>query len=63
VDATEREQVEVLRRIAERGLKKAQDGSAIDCFNHNWSEEPAEDVHAGYIDLFQHLLDEIERLK
>lgn len=40
------EQVEIIRRIAERGLAKAQ---------KNNDQE--------YIDLFQHLLDEISRLK
>lgn len=38
------EQKEILRRIAERGLRKALE------------EDPS------FVDLFQHLLDEIERL-
>ena len=38
---------DVLRRIAERGLKMAQDRAD--------SQE--------YIDIFQHLLDELERIK
>ena len=41
------EQVEILRRIAERGLKLAQQGDPGDY---------------KFIDVFQHLLDEIERL-
>jgi hypothetical protein len=40
------EQIEILRRIAQRGLRAAQD--------HNDTR---------YIDLFQHLLDEIQRTK
>jgi hypothetical protein len=42
------EQLEILRRIAERGLRLAQDNTAHD---------------ARYIDLFQHMLDEIQRTK
>ena len=38
--------LDVLRRIAERGLKRAQ-----------------EDMDSEYIDIFQHLLDELERAK
>lgn len=40
------EQLEILRRTAERGISKAREG---------WT--------GSYIDLFQHLLDEIQRTK
>lgn len=39
------EQIDILRRITERGLRVAQE------------------ENSKYIDVFQHLLDEIERLK
>jgi hypothetical protein len=46
------EQLEVLRRIAERGRKKALDK------NDDWATN-----HEYAVDLFQHILDELERLK
>ena len=42
------ENIEILRRIAERGLKVAQE---------------EKENHSNFIDVFQHLLDEIKRLK
>lgn len=42
------ERIEILRRIAERGLKHA----------HSF-----EDPDSGFVDLFQHLLDELKRLE
>ena len=49
------EQLEILRRIAERGKAQAEDLEHRDG-NYWW-------VHAEYIDLFVHMLDEIERTK
>ena len=48
------EQIEVLRRIAERGLKLAQDGASVP-YAHDGANEK-------HLDLWQHMLDEIERL-
>ena len=59
------EQIQVLRRIAERGLQMAQ--KAVDdpseyidsmcCPEEAWS-----DANKNHQDLWQHMLDEIERL-
>ncbi len=46
------EQLEIIRRIAERGLGAAHD-----------SESPHHSFHNSAIDLFQHILDEIEVAK
>ncbi len=46
------EQHEILRRIAERGLKLAQ----------NRREGPMGEAHGQHLDLWQHMLDEISRL-
>ena len=48
------ERLEILRRIGERGLRKAQDGIDRD------DEHSA--THASHVDLWQHLLDELKRL-
>lgn len=50
------EQIEILRRIAERGLTHAQECADMEEYPdvHEWSDQ---------IDLWQHMLDEIERTK
>jgi hypothetical protein len=48
--------LEIIRRIAERGLRKAQHGAARTLTGRSAA-------HAEYIDLFQHLLDELDKVK
>lgn len=58
------EQQEVLRRIAERGLKLAQKGvnrSSGD--NVSVYTATAAGIHGQHLDLWQHMLDELERLQ
>lgn len=58
-DAELRERLQILRRIGERGLKLAQGGVAVD-----WEDamNPETLVHKQYLDLWQHLLDELKRV-
>lgn len=61
------EKKEILRRIAERGLKRAQIGADrnVQSYNsENYSSFNAglANAHEQYIELWQHMLDEIERL-
>ena len=53
-DPYQQEQIEILRRIAERGK-----GLAERCIER-WDDD--KNYHT-FVDLFQHLLDEIARLK
>jgi hypothetical protein len=48
------ERLEILRRIGERGLKLAQTGSEPDTAYGA--------AHAKHLDLWQHLLDELQRV-
>jgi hypothetical protein len=48
--------LDIVRRIAERGLKKAQEDADDPCASHYVDVD-------SYVDLFQHLLDELERIK
>lgn len=47
------EQADILRRIAERGLALAQKGAAV--------PYAYDGAHAEHLDLWQHMLDELER--
>lgn len=55
--------VDILRRIALRGLKKAQQGAGIkDRMDYFFTDDAEARIHAQYVDLFQHMLDELERM-
>ncbi len=53
------ERLEILRRIGERGLRKAQ-RHAVPAPGHRPTGD--ESIHAEYLDLWQHLLDELKRV-
>ena len=55
---------DILRRITERGTSKAEKGCAPPPFPEyeQWHEKVTRGIHESYLDLFVHLLDEIERL-
>jgi hypothetical protein len=58
---SKKEHKEVLRRIAERGLALAQSGIDEDVMSWDSTGEAAQ-AHRQHIDIWQHMLDELERL-
>lgn len=56
------EQREILRRIAERGLRLAQESTDRLLAPAGTIATPAEQAHLRHLDLWQHMLDEIQRL-
>ena len=60
MSAEHAEQRDILRRIAERGLTLAQKGRAP-CFNSE--DEARAEAHCEHIDLWQHMLNELQRVK
>lgn len=55
------EQWDVLRRIAERGLRLA--NHRLELFEGSAEDKARQSAHYQHLDLWQHMLDELERVK